>query len=142
MNDIATDPCDCSFATPAMTADCGGLDNIASSTPQIVETRFQAGAAWRGNRLGRPRKPPLPASITKLARAHAVQAVEALVGVLNDPTATARDRIIAANAILDRAFGKPTAHAEAAVTSPFEVMSEEQLVNFLTGGADYSGGDR
>jgi hypothetical protein len=142
VSDIATDPCECSFAAPVPTADCGGLDNIAAETSQIVDTRFQPGAAWRGNKHGRPRKPPLPDSIRELARDHAVEAVEVLVHVLNDPTASARDRVSAANSILDRAFGKPTAHAEAAVTSRFELMSEKELIDYLTSGADYSGGER
>ncbi len=41
------------------------------------------------------------------ARKQSVRAVEVLVEIMNDPLETGRTRIAAANAVLDRAFGKP-----------------------------------
>lgn len=103
-------------------------------------TRFKSGAEWRGNRHGRPRKPPPPApppppkSVKQLAREKSIEAIELLVSVMNDPAARNRDRIGAANAILDRAFGKPTAQVEATVTSRFDTMSEQELIDYLMTG--------
>jgi hypothetical protein len=43
----------------------------------------------------------------ELARAHGPRAIEVLAEVMNDPKATATARAMAADRILDRAYGKP-----------------------------------
>lgn len=48
--------------------------------------------------------------IKELARQHTAAAVDALVKALDDPNG--RTRVAAAEAILDRAYGKPTQHHE------------------------------
>ena len=64
-----------------------------------------------GNPGGRPAQGPdgrkIEADARLLARSHAVEAVENLVAIMNDPSASHMPRIIAANAILDRGWGRP-----------------------------------
>jgi hypothetical protein len=63
--------------------------------------RFQRGQS--GNLAGRPK---LDKTITELARAHGPRAIEVLVEVMNDEKATATARAMAADRILDRAYGR------------------------------------
>ena len=64
-----------------------------------------------GNSGGRPAQGPdrrkIEADARLLARSHGVEAVETLVAIMNDPSASHMARIIAANAILDRGWGRP-----------------------------------
>jgi len=57
-----------------------------------------------GNPSGRPKQDQ---TVTELARAHGPRAIEVLAEVMNDPKATATARAMAADRILDRAYGKP-----------------------------------
>jgi hypothetical protein len=66
-----------------------------------------------GNPSGRPK---LDQTITELARAHGPRAIEVLAELMDDPKATASARAMAAERLLDRAYGKPaqfsTGHAQ------------------------------
>ena len=48
------------------------------------------------------------AEIRSLARAHTKTAISALVGIMNQKKAPPAARVSAANALLDRGWGKPT----------------------------------
>jgi hypothetical protein len=52
-------------------------------------------------------KPRTAAEIRSLARSHTRTAINALVGVMRSKDATHAARVSAANAILDRGWGKP-----------------------------------
>src|SRR5215467_2694968 len=56
-----------------------------------------------GNPSGRPKQDQ---TVTELARAHGPRAIEVLAEVMNDPKATATARAMAADRILDRAYGR------------------------------------
>jgi len=58
-----------------------------------------------GNPTGRPRG--LVSKIKEAVGEDGVKLVSAVVGVLDDPGATNRDRLAAAEWLSDRAFGKP-----------------------------------
>lgn len=60
-----------------------------------------------GNPSGRPKD---VGPIKELAKQHTQAAIDALVGALADENG--RTRVAAAEAILDRAYGKPTQHHE------------------------------
>jgi hypothetical protein len=48
------------------------------------------------------------ADIRSLARSHTEQAIKTLAGIMNQPKAPAAARVSAAQALLDRGWGKPT----------------------------------
>jgi hypothetical protein len=73
-------------------------------------TRFKPGQS--GNPSGRAR---VPAEVKEMARAYTEEAIKTLATVMNDKKAPASARVMAANAIIDRAYGKPTQHIEAHV---------------------------
>jgi Family of unknown function (DUF5681) len=60
-----------------------------------------------GNPGGRPK---VVAEIKELARAHTGEAVQTLVSIMTNPKAAAAARVSAANALLDRGYGKPPQH--------------------------------
>jgi hypothetical protein len=60
-----------------------------------------------GNPGGRPK---LEVSIRELAQQHGMEALETLVQVMR--TGRRSEQVVAANAILDRAYGKPTQSVE------------------------------
>jgi hypothetical protein len=56
-----------------------------------------------------------PPEVKELARAYSEEAIKTLATVMKDKKAPASARVRAANAIIDRAYGKPTQHIEAHV---------------------------
>lgn len=62
-----------------------------------------------GNPTGRPK---VDKTIRDLARAHTQDALNTLIEIANNPKSQAAVRVQAANAILDRAWGKPAQYVE------------------------------
>jgi hypothetical protein len=60
-----------------------------------------------GNPGGRPK---VVAEVRELARTHTADAVGTLVSIMNDPKCSPAARVSAANALLDRGYGKPLQH--------------------------------
>jgi Family of unknown function (DUF5681) len=60
-----------------------------------------------GNPGGRPK---VVAEVKELARAHTGEAIETLVSIMSSPKAAPAARVSAANALLDRGYGKPPQH--------------------------------
>ena len=94
--------------------------------------RFQPGQS--GNKAGRPRQDK---TITELARAHGPRAIEVLAELINDPKASASARAIAADRILDRAYGRPPQAVGLSVGSAgarsIAEYSDEELSAIITG---------
>jgi hypothetical protein len=64
----------------------------------------------------------MPKAITEirsLARCHTRKAINVLVGVMRSTNATPAARVAAANAILDRGWGKATQPLEGATMAPW-----------------------
>lgn len=62
-------------------------------------------------------------SVTAFARRYTQEAVETIVGVMQDPEASHRDRLTAAQVILDRAWGKPLASVDVKVNDARDIPS-------------------
>ncbi len=77
-------------------------ENNAISAARPRGRPFQRGQS--GNPGGRPK---IVAGVRELARQHAKEAIGTLAGIMRDPRAPAAARIAAANALLDRGWGKP-----------------------------------
>ena len=60
-----------------------------------------------GNPGGRPK---VVAEVRELARAHTGEAVQTLVSIMTNHKAAPAARVSAANALLDRGYGKPPQH--------------------------------
>jgi Family of unknown function (DUF5681) len=63
---------------------------------------FQKGKS--GNPGGRPK---VVAEVKELARAHTAEAIHTLVSIMTNPKSPPAARVSAANALLDRGYGKP-----------------------------------
>ena len=71
-------------------------------------------------------------NVRELCRTKSIDAVNALVEIVNSKTASPSARVVAANAILDRAFGKPQVTVETTVTN-YDTMSERELMEYIAG---------
>jgi Family of unknown function (DUF5681) len=69
-----------------------------------------------GNPGGRPKA---IAEIRELAREHTGEAVETLMSIMTDPKAAPAARVSAANALLDRGYGKPPQHITGEVATSY-----------------------
>jgi hypothetical protein len=72
----------------------------------------------------------MPKSLTEirsLARSHTRTAIRVLAGIMSCKDATAAARVAAANAILDRGWGKPTQAIENG-DEPFELIDRIERV--------------
>lgn len=75
----------------------------AEVTRRGPDGRFRKGVS--GNPGGRPKE---VGYVRDLARQHTEEAIKTLVAIMQDPTQPGRVRVAAAEAILDRGWGRPT----------------------------------
>src|SRR6476660_7513960 len=69
-----------------------------------------------GNPGGRPK---VIAEVKELARAHTGKAIETLVSIMTNTKAAPAARVSAANALLDRGYGKPPQHITGDVAASY-----------------------
>lgn len=81
-----------------------------------------------GNPGGRPR---IPDSVREAARRHTVEALDVLAEIASDEKAPPSARVQASQALLDRAWGRPTQHLEAQV-GPLDGLSEREQRTLLS----------
>ena len=86
---------------------------------------FKAGVS--GNAGGRPKGVK---SLRKLAQLHTSSALSAMVAIMENNAESAKDRLFAANSILDRAWGRPTNEE---LTVDVKTLSDEQLQKIING---------
>ena len=85
-------------------------------------TTFKPGVS--GNPGGRPK---VLSEVRDLAREHTVTAIDTLVSIMCNENAAAAARITAAQAILDRSYGKPSQSMRIEEQRPMAVISGEPL---------------
>src|SRR5262249_18401419 len=93
--------------------------------------RFRKGQS--GNLSGRPKS---DRTVMEMARTYGPRAIEVLAEVMNDPKATATARAMAADRILDRAYGKPP-QLNTADAQQFRRacdLSDDELAAIIAGG--------
>ena len=69
-----------------------------------------------------------PTQIKSLARSHTETAVNTLVGIMNQNEAPAAARVTAAQALLDRGWGKPTQPLSGDDDGPIEMVTRIEIV--------------
>jgi len=106
-------------------AQAAGKSSPANRLP--VERRFKAGQS--GNPRGRPKK---DLDLAALAQKHAETAINTLVEVMKDPTATPAARVSAASEVLDRGYGRAPAHGTLNIEHGFSAQFED-FIRELTG---------
>ena len=85
-------------------------------------TTFKPGIS--GNPGGRPQ---VIKEVRDLARAYTVEAIETLNSIMLDKKAPAAARIAAAQAILDRGYGKPSQYMNMEESRPIAILSETPM---------------
>ena len=83
-----------------------------------------------GNPGGRPR---LPADVRELARRHTLDAVRTLGELMRSELAPPGVRVRAAEALLDRAWGRPTQATIAVPPRSVRDMTDEELLAIIQG---------
>ena len=93
---------------------------------------FQKGVS--GNPGGRPK---VLGDVQELARQQSPQAIDALAKIMSDEKAPPAARVAAANALLDRGYGKPTQPiSKTLVKADPSTMSDEELAAIVKNGAE------
>jgi hypothetical protein len=101
-----------------------------NKTDRNRDGRFKKGQS--GNPGGRPK---IFTEVKEAAREHTEAAIETLVAVMNNEEATAAARVAAANAILDRGWGKPESHTNVAHhNKPLRELTDDELYAIIAEG--------
>src|SRR6476660_3655083 len=69
-----------------------------------------------GNPGGRPK---VVAEVKELAKEHTVEAIQTLVSIMTNPKFAPAARVTAANALLDRGYGRPAQHITGDVVASY-----------------------
>jgi hypothetical protein len=77
---------------------------------------------------GRPR---VIGDLKKLVRSYTDEAISALVDVMNNKAESGSARVSAAQALLDRGYGKPLQQVELGHPGDFSAMNEEEVDQFI-----------
>ena len=91
-----------------------------------------------GNPSGLPSRPEtiarrnMSTEVKELCKRHTADAVDALVKVMKNEACPPASRVMAANSILDRGWGKPH-HTLQTNVSVFDRMSERELLAYIVG---------
>lgn len=94
----------------------------------MAESKKNAGR-WVKGQSGNPHgRKPIPDELKKTIRGACQDAVDLWIGLVKDPEANIRDKLMAAEKLMAYGYGKPTEHIEAEVTSDVRV-SESMSVS-------------
>ena len=76
-------------------------------------------AIWHLKKAKAATGPKVVAEVKELARAHTGEAIETLVSIMTNPKGAPAARVSAANALLDRGYGKPPQHITGEVAASY-----------------------
>jgi Family of unknown function (DUF5681) len=95
----------------AARSSCGG-QKLAHRVPTEQQgINMTIGKPFKKGQSGNPGgRPKVVAEVKELARAHTSEAIETLVSIMTNPKSAPAARVSAANALLDRGYGKPPQH--------------------------------
>jgi hypothetical protein len=88
-----------------------------------------------GNPNGRPKPPEELVHVRENARAYTTEAVETLAEVMRDKGAPPSARVTAANALLDRGWGKPDANLNVTTKREACDLTDDELAAIAAGAA-------
>lgn len=78
-----------------------------------------------------------PIEIKSLARTHTQSALKTLAAIMNEPSAPAAARVAAAQALIDRGWGKATQFIDATHRKQTaNQLSDDELANIATGSSE------
>lgn len=77
-----------------------------------------------------------PAEIKSLARAHTETAIRTLVSIMNQEKSPAAARVAAAQALIDRGWGKATQIVETTIRRIANQMSDDELADIAAGSGE------
>jgi hypothetical protein len=87
-----------------------------------------------GNPGGRPK---VVGEVQALARQHTPEAIKTLALIMHDENAPPAARVSAANAIIDRGYGKPTQPMSSSpMAKPLDQMTDEELAAIASGATE------
>lgn len=84
---------------------------------------------FSGNPGGRPKGVK---SMRKVAQLHTADALSVLIEIMKSPSESAKDRLMAANSLLDRGWGKPVPELEY-TPAQIKSMSDAELQRLIDG---------
>jgi hypothetical protein len=90
---------------------------------------------WKKGKSGNPkgRPPAIPKEVREMCREHTTSAVETLVDIMLSPEAPPAQRIVAANSLLDRGYGKPSQHVSITKKHSIKEMTDDELYRIASG---------
>jgi hypothetical protein len=107
-------------ATPSLVeSDPRSQVNIERRQRLRIAERLPNGQLLPGSVLERAGRPEGP-TVTTLARAHTAQAISVLAEIMADPNAPSAARATAAQALLDRGYGKAPVQIDLSVRAKFD----------------------
>ena len=117
------------------------IDAVIDNPPRLRVPKSNQPATTKKEKGNKPNKGGRPKGVRnkvtegvkKLAQKHGPEALRVLVEVMNDPESGASSRIVAANAVLDRAYGKAISRMDVTQTAEIGQNALELLAQI---GAD------
>lgn len=100
---------------------------MAENSDTAAKKRRGAGKPFQPGQSGNPGgRPKVLEEIKNLAREHSETAIKTLADIAKDAKANHSARVAAANALLDRGYGKPLQTIEASVSLLDQMTADEQ----------------